>query len=81
MSRTKHYLIINIFIILLLFLGFVGFFMLELDVYFSIDVLNKNRLELTEFVKLNAYLSMFLFFIAYFSRFCEFATKENCRRK
>ena len=66
MSRTKHYLIINIFIILLLFLGFVGFFILELDVYFSIDVLNKNRLELTEFVKLNAYLSMFLFFIAYF---------------
>lgn len=66
MSRTKHYLIINIFIIVLLFLGLVGFFVFEVDGYFSIDVLNKNRRELAEFVKLNSYLSKLVFFMVYF---------------
>ena len=66
MSKTKHYLIIIIVIILLLLMGVVGFFVFELDAYLSIDFLNKNRLELKEFVEINTYLSKFVFFIAYF---------------
>ena len=66
MSKTKHYLIIIIVIILLLLMGVVGFFVFELDAYLSIDFLNRNRLELKEFVEINTYLSKFVFFIAYF---------------
>ena len=66
MSKTKHCLIIIIVITLLLLMGVVGFFVFELDAYLSIDFLNKNRLELKEFVEINTYLSKFVFFIAYF---------------